>query len=122
VDVTTERSIRFALWNNEETGFNGSVAYAQQRGALQGKESPPGSGQYPEPKWHGMIQHDMMLRDHSLTRADGTVDPEHRVEADVNIDFQATSKFAEQAMKLAFAFRDANDTYATDYPAFVGPT
>jgi Peptidase family M28 len=120
-DVETDRSIRFALWNNEETGFNGSVAYVQQRAALQGEENPPGSGRYPEPKWLGMIQHDMMLWDHGLPRADGTVDPEQRVEADVNIDFQSTSKFADQAMKLAFAFRDANETYATDYPATVGP-
>jgi hypothetical protein len=29
--------------------------------------------------------------------------------------------FADQAMKLAFAFRDANERYATDYPATVGP-
>jgi hypothetical protein len=57
----------------------------------------------------------------SSVRADGTVDPEQRVEADINIDFQSTSKFADQAMKLAFAFRDANETYATDYPATVGP-
>jgi hypothetical protein len=68
-DVETDRSIRFALWNNEETGFNGSVAYVQQRAALQGKENPPGSGRYPEPKWLGMIQHDMMLWDHGLPRA-----------------------------------------------------
>jgi hypothetical protein len=71
-DVETDRSIRFALWNNEETGFNGSVAYVQQRAALQGKENPPGSDRYPEPKWLGMIQHDMMLWDHGLPRADGT--------------------------------------------------
>jgi Peptidase family M28 len=120
-DVTTDRSIRFALWNNEETGFNGSVAYIQQRAALQGKESPPGSGRYPEPRWLGMVQHDMMLWDHGLPRADGAVSAEQRVEADVNIDFQSTSRFADQAMKLAFAFREANEAYATDYPATVGP-
>src|SRR6185503_9699726 len=34
-DVQTERSIRFALWNNEETGTNGSRAYVNQRGPLQ---------------------------------------------------------------------------------------
>ena len=41
-DVQTERSIRFALWNNEETGLNGAHAYVDQRGPMQGKESPAG--------------------------------------------------------------------------------
>jgi hypothetical protein len=50
----------------------------------------------------------------------GTVDPEQRAEADVNIEFQSTAKFADQAMKLAFFFRDANEKYAADYPAAVG--
>ena len=48
-DIQTERSIRFALWNNEETGLNGSPAYVDQRKDLQGKEDPAGSGRYPEP-------------------------------------------------------------------------
>lgn len=120
-DVTTERSIRFALWNNEETlPLMGSQAYVDQRATLQGKEDPPGSRRYPEPKWLGMIQHDMMLWDRGMPRSDGTVSPEQRPEADVNIEFQSTSKFADQAMKLAFQFRDANEKYATDYPAAVG--
>ena len=58
--------------------------------ALQGKENPPGSGRYPEPKWLGMIQHDMMMCDHGMPRADGTMSPEQRPEADVNIEFQST--------------------------------
>ena len=46
-DVQTERSIRFALWNNEETGLNGARAYVEQREDLQGKEDPPGRATIP---------------------------------------------------------------------------
>jgi len=120
-DVQTDRSIRFILWNNEETGTNGARAYIQQRQALQGKESPAGSKKYPEPKWLGMIQHDMMMFDHGMPRADGSINPEQRPEADVNIEFAITSKQSEGAQKLAWAFKLANDKYATDYPASVGP-
>jgi len=119
-DVQTDRSIRFALWNNEETGLNGAHAYVEQRAALQGKEDPAGSGRYPEPRWLGMIQHDMMLFDHGMPRADGTLSPEQRPEADVNVEFQSTAKRADDAMKLAYLFRDANEKFATDYPAAVG--
>ena len=119
-DVQTDRTIRFALWNNEETGLTGARAYVEQRAKLQGIEVPSGSGRYPEPKWLGMIQHDMMMWDHGMPRADGTWNPEQRPEADVNIEFQSTAKRADEAMKLAFFFRDANEKYATDYPAAVG--
>jgi len=119
-DVVTERSIRFALWNNEETGLNGSRAYVAQRQALQGREDPPGSGKYPEPRWLGMIQHDMMLWDHGMPGPDGKVSPEQRREADVNIEFSGTSRMADSAQQLAWFFRRANDLYATDYPAAVG--
>jgi hypothetical protein len=119
-DIQTERSIRFVLWNNEETGTNGSRAYVQQRQALQGKEQPPGSGKYPEPKWLGMIQHDMMMFDHGMPHEDGTLNKEQRPEADVNIEFQVASKFAADAQKLAWALATANEKYATDYPASVG--
>jgi hypothetical protein len=119
-DVVTERSIRFILWNNEETGLNGSEAYVAQRRALQGLEDPPGSGRYPEPKWVGMIQHDMMMFDHGMPGPDGKVSPEQRREADVNIEFAGTSKMADAAQELAWFFRAANRRYATDYPAAVG--
>ncbi len=111
-DVRTDRSIRFILWNNEETGLNGSRAYVAQRRALQGSKQ--------EPKWLGMIQHDMMLFDHGMPRADGTLAATQRPEADVNIEFQTSSKFAVQAQQLAWVFQVANEKYATDYPASVG--
>ena len=134
--VETDRSIRFVLWNNEETGLNGAAAYVEQRKDLQGIESPKGSGRYPEPKWLGMIQHDMMMFDHGMpvqqfdaqgkplldAKGQAVYAPpkEQRAEADVNIEFQANSKQAEGAAKLAWAFRAANDKYATNYPAAVG--
>ena len=67
-DVQTDRSIRFVLWNNEETGLNGARAYVRDRAGLQGLEEPVGSRRYPEPRWLGMIQHDMMMWDHGMPR------------------------------------------------------
>ncbi len=120
-DVRTEVSIRFALWNDEETGLNGSRAYVEQRRGRQGVEDPPGSGLYPEPRWLGMIQHDMMLFDHGAPGPDGVVSRDQRREADVNVEFQSNSELAAESRELAFRFKAANDAYATDYPAAVGP-
>jgi hypothetical protein len=68
-----------------------------------------------------MIQHDMMLWDHGAPDADGRVSRDQRREADVNIEFQSVSSLADQSMDLAFFFKAAADTYATLYPATVGP-
>src|SRR3970282_991570 len=63
----------------------------------------------------------MMMFDHGMPRADGTLSPDQRPEADVNIELQINSKMADESMKLAFVLHQANGKYATDYPATVGP-
>jgi len=68
-----------------------------------------------------MFQHDMMLFDHGMPRPDGTVAPTQRAEADVNVEFQSVSSMGAESMALANYVRGANERYATDYPAAVGP-
>jgi len=111
-DIRTARSIRFALWNNEETGLNGSRAYVEQRAPLQGIENPAGSGRYPEPKWLGMIQHDMMMWDHG-----NPVTYNQALDADVDIEFQLNSAMADESAALALKLLNANRKFATEYPA-----
>ena len=110
--VVSDVSLRFALWNGEEGGLKSARAYVVQREKLQGT---PG-----EPRWLGMVQHDMMMFDHGMPNPDGTLPARQRPEADVNIEFQEDSKMAAESQKLAWFFRDANERYATDYPAAVG--
>jgi len=113
--LRTAVSVRFVFWNNEETGLNGSTAYVNTRAALQGKESPVGSGIYPEPRWLGLIQHDQILFDHGLPPQ-----PAQIPGADIDIEYQASSTYAAQSLQLANALRAGNQAYSTRYPAQVG--
>ena len=62
----------------------------------------------------------MMLFDHGAPHTDGTVSKEQRPEADFNKEFLVNSKFAAQSQELAWTLEQANEKYATDYPATVG--
>jgi hypothetical protein len=68
-----------------------------------------------------MIQHVMLMFDHGMPRPDSTMSPEQRPEADVNIEFQMNSKMASASQQLAWLLHRANERYATNYPAQVGP-
>ena len=113
--VRTDSSIRFVLWNNEETGLTGSAAYVAARRNLQGQEDPPGSGRYPEPLWLGILQHDMILYDHGLPPQADQI-----TAADIDVEYQAAADFGGLSTQLAHAFRDANAVHAGAYPAEIG--
>ena len=106
-DVRTNRSIRFIFWNNEEFGMDGSGTYAHDRAALQGTAT--------EPKWLGVIQHDMMMFDHGMPPG-----PKQSPQADINIDYQQDSKMAVASAKLATALQAGNRSFAQEYPATIG--
>src|SRR5262249_24527587 len=80
-DVQTDRSVRFIFWNNEEFGMDGSGTYARDRAPLQGTPA--------EPKWLGVIQHDMMMFDHGMPPG-----AKQSANADIDIEYQENSRMA----------------------------
>ncbi len=111
-DIETDRSVRFILWNNEETGLNGARAYVEDRVPLQGVEEPAGSGRYPEPRWIAKIQHDKVLFDHG-----NPVSHQQAWNADIDVEYQLASERAGASAELGILMIDANRMFATDYPA-----
>ena len=87
--------------------MDGSGTYAQQRARLQGT---PG-----EPKWLGLIQHDMMMYDHGMPPG-----PNQSPNADINIEYQKDSRLAAASAKLAEALQKSNRLYAPEYPTTIG--
>ena len=69
-DVQTERTIRFALWNNEETGLNGARAYVEQRKGAAGKRGPAGIGPVSGAALarHDPARHDALRSRHAARR------------------------------------------------------
>jgi hypothetical protein len=105
--VRSEKSVRFIFWNNEEFGMDGSGTYAVERAPLQGTAT--------EPKWLGLIQHDMMMYDHGMPPG-----LRQSANADINIEYQKNSKMVEESAKLASALQASNRIYARTYPATIG--
>ncbi len=114
-EVATGYSIRFIFSDSEETGSDGSRGYVRDREGLQGVESPAGSGRYPEPRWIGMIQHDMLLFDHGLPPG-----PEQSADADLDIEFRSFGRFGNEARALAELWLEGNPDFSSDYPAEIG--
>ncbi len=99
--VETDVSIRFVLWNNEETGLNGSSAYVESHKDLQGQ---PG-----EPVWLGMIQQDMIMYDRFPVR-------------DVDVEYQATADDDGHARIFAAFVAGTIDRYGTgEFLSELGP-
>ena len=111
-DIRTDRSVRFALWNNEETGLNGARAYVAERARMQGIEDPTGFDRYPAPTWLGMIQHDMVMFDRG-----NPVQAAQALNADVDVEFQLNSAMWEESARLAVELINANRMFATHHPA-----
>ena len=120
-DVQTDRSIRFVLWNNEETGLNGATRLrrAAAGAAGEGRARRVGQVSGAQVARHDPARHDDVRPRHA---APGRHDEqgaaprgrrEHRVP-------DRRRRWPPSAQKLAWAFATANEKYATDYPAAVG--
>ena len=69
-----------------------------------------------------MIQHDMMMFDHGMPRADGTLSRSSVPRPTSTSSSRSTSKMSRATRRSWRGHSQAaNDKYATDYPATVGP-
>ena len=110
-DVTTDKSVRFIFFDKEETGLEGSTAYASSTTSTGGRRALQGT--LDEPTWLGLIQHDMILYDHGA----GTRTTAQSAYADLDVEWRAgtAQEAASKALALKWAF--TNGQYAPNYPA-----
>jgi len=104
--IKTHYSIRFVLWNSEETGLHGSKAYVGERRPLQGNG---------EPVWLAMIAHDMLLYDHGVPPQSEQIPG-----ADIDIEYKAGSPAADKSKAFAEELQKACEAYSPEYPAEIG--
>jgi acetylornithine deacetylase/succinyl-diaminopimelate desuccinylase-like protein len=114
-EILTHYSIRFIFFNCEESGISGSNAYVSNRRNMQGEEDPPGSGLYPEPRWLGMVSHDLILYDHGVPWQQNQIP-----DADIDVEYKSGTNYANQSKALAEELVDACEAFSEDYPAEVG--
>lgn len=105
-EFKTHYSLRFAFWNEEETGLKGARAYVDEKRKLQGTS---------EPVWLGMVQHDMILYDHGMPPK-----PQQIPDADMDVEYQKDSQCAQQSLALAKELFAGAEAYAKEYAADIG--
>jgi VCBS repeat-containing protein len=110
-DVTTDKSVRFIFFDKEETGLNGSAAYASNTTSTGGRRALQGT--LDEPTWLGLIQHDMILYDHGA----GTNTTAQSAYADLDVEWRAGTAQETASKALALKWSFASGQYAPNYPA-----
>ncbi len=118
-DVVTERTIRFALWNGEEGGLRGARAYVAQRQALQGKRTR----RFRPVSRTEVARHDPARHDDVGSRRAGRRRQDEPLAAARSRRQHRVPGELEDGRRVAEArlvFKQANERYATDYPANVG--
>jgi len=111
--VSTRCSIRFFLTNGHEAGYKGAIEYRDNRHDLQGKENPPGSRQFPEPVWLGLINQDLILYDHG-----NPAGPVQIPQASIRVNYCPWS-YAESSLYMAQQFIAIDKVIFVGYPAVI---
>ncbi len=104
--IKTHYSIRFMLWNAEEKGLLGAKSYIKSRRTQQGNT---------EPRWLGIIQHDMILYDHGVPPM-----PNQIPDADIDVEYQKNSTMANASLKLARECQRCGKAYGPKYAVDIG--